>query len=129
MSDSFTTEIHGAIENLPGSLSARRMMTRRAVEQLDALASEFGDNSALQDELAQVYLNSAQMPDMLLAEKDLTLKKAMTIYQELLDGDPQNIHFQEQTALCDLALGDSGRTEIQAAHFCCAAAARKDQTI
>ena len=106
MSDSFTKDIHGAIENLPGSLPARQMLMRRAVEQLDALAAESDDNPALQDELAQAYFNSAQLPDMLLAEKDLTLKKQIGIYQKLSAADPENIHYQEQAALGYIALSD-----------------------
>ncbi len=100
------TEIHGAIENLPGSLPARQMLMRHAVEQLDALAAESADNPALQDELAQAYFNSAQLPDMPLAEKDLTLKKSIAIYQNLLAADQKNIHYQEQTALAEISLGD-----------------------
>lgn len=106
VSDSFVTEIHGAIENLPGSLPARRMLMRHAVEQLDALAAESGDNPALQEELAQAYFNSAQLPDMLLAEKDLTLKKEIAIYQKLSATDPKNARYQEQMALGEIALGD-----------------------
>lgn len=106
VSDSFITQVHGAIENLPGSLPARQMLMRHAVEQLDALALEAGDNPALQDELAQAYYNSAMLPDMLLVEKDLTLKKEIAIYRQLIAQDPANIHYQEQLALGELALGD-----------------------
>ncbi len=106
MSDSFTQEIHGAIQNLPGSLPARRILMRRAVEQLDALAAESSDNPALQDELAQAYFDSARLPDMLLAEKDLTLRKGLGIYQNLAVAAPTDTRYREQTALGDLALGD-----------------------
>ena len=106
MSNLFTTEIHGAIENLPGSLPARQMLMRHAVEQLDALAAESGDNLALLDELAQAYLNSTQLPDMTLTEKDETLRKSIAIYRRLIADDPNNIHYQEQTANAYDALGD-----------------------
>ncbi|MGI8787748.1 MAG: protein kinase domain-containing protein [Pyrinomonadaceae bacterium] len=106
MSDSFTTEIHGAIQNLPGSLPARQMLMRHAVEQLDALAAESDGNLALRDELAQAYLNSAQLPDMLLTEKDATLRKAIKIYRQLVADDPANSHYQEQMALGYSSLGD-----------------------
>ncbi len=106
VSDSFITKVHGAIENLPGSLPARQMLMRHAVEQLDALALESADNPALQDELARAYYNSAMLPDMLLVEKDLTLKKEIAIYRQLISQNPANIHYQEQLALGELALGD-----------------------
>ncbi len=106
MSDSFTKEIHGAIENLPGSLPARQMLMRHAVEQLDQLAAESADNPALQDELAQAYYSSAQLPDMSLTEKDLTLRKEIAIYGKLVAAEPSNIHYQEQMALGYGALSD-----------------------
>ena len=106
ISGSFVTEIHGAIQNLPGSLPARKLLLRHAVEQLDALAAEAGDNPALQDELAQAYFNSAELPDMLLAEKISTLKKEIAIYQKLTAEDAANIHYREQTAMAEIELGD-----------------------
>ena len=106
ISGSFITEIHTAIQNLPGSLPARQMLLRHAVEQLDALAAESGNNPALQEQLAEAYFNSAQLPDMLLAEKDSTLKKEIAVYRKLLAADPQNIQYQEKIALANLALGD-----------------------
>ena len=64
LSNSLVTEIYGAIQNLPGSLPARQLMLKRALEQLDALAEEAGDNTDLEDELATAYYNLAQLPDM-----------------------------------------------------------------
>ena len=106
MSDSFTTEIHGAIENLPGSLPARRMLMRHAVEQLDALAAESDANPILRDELAQAYLNSTNLPDMPLSEKDATLRKEIEIYRRLAAENPSNIHYREEAALGYASLGD-----------------------
>jgi len=60
----------------------------------------------LQDELARAYFNSGHLPDMLLAEKDATLKKGIEIYQRLNFQDPANIRYQEQLALGEIALGD-----------------------
>ena len=91
---------------MPGSLPARRLLLKHAVEQFDALAAESNDNPVLQDELARAYFNSARLPDMLLAEKDATLKKGIAIYQRLNIQDPANIRYQEQLALGEIALGD-----------------------
>ena len=106
MSDSFTTEIHDAIENLPGSLPARRMLMLHAVEQLDALATESDGNPLLMDELAEAYFNSTHLPDMLLVDKDATLRKEIEIYRQLIAKNPANIHYQEQMALGYASLGD-----------------------
>ncbi|MGI8467922.1 MAG: protein kinase domain-containing protein [Pyrinomonadaceae bacterium] len=106
ISGSLVTEIHGAIRDLPGSLPARQLLLTHAVEQLDALAAESSDNPALQDELAQAYFNSAQLPDMRLAEKDAILKKEIAIYQTLIAGNSENVHYREQMALGEIALGD-----------------------
>lgn len=107
LSDSFVTEIHGAIQNLPGSLPARQLLLRRATEQLDALAGESGDNRALQDELGLAYFNLASLPDMSLEEKESTNKKCVAIYEKLLLEEPNNIHYQEKLALAYMELADT----------------------
>ena len=106
VSGEFVNQIHGAIENLPGSLPARRMLLKRAVEQLDELAAESGDNPALQDELAQAYFNSAELPDMPLTEKDEIFRKEIGIYKNLIARDAGNIHYREKLALAEIELGD-----------------------
>ncbi len=109
LSDSFVTEIHGAIQNLPGSLPARQLLLRRATEQLDALAAESGDNRALQDELAGAYFNLASLPDMSLEEKELTNKKCIAVYEKLLQDESNNIHYREKLALAYLELADTAK--------------------
>ena len=106
MSDSFSTEIYGAVEHLPGSLPARRMLARYAVEQLDSLAAESKSNLELRDGLAQAYLNLGDLPDMLLVEKDATLRKAIEIYSQLNAEAPDNVHFREQTGISYAALAN-----------------------
>ena len=48
-----------AIQHLPGATRARELVTRRAVEYLDGLAAEAGDDPTLQAELAQASAVSA----------------------------------------------------------------------
>lgn len=107
LSDSFVTELHAAIQNLPGSLPARQLLLRRATEQLDALAADAGENRVLQDELAGAYTNLATLPDMSLDEKESTYTKAVAIYQNLLQTEPENALYQEQIALAYVELGDT----------------------
>lgn len=55
LANSFMFEIHDAIENLPGSTPARRLLVERALEYLDRLTQEAGDDPSLQRELAMAY--------------------------------------------------------------------------
>jgi non-specific serine/threonine protein kinase/serine/threonine-protein kinase len=52
---SFLFEFDDAIKNLPGSSTTRELVVRRAVEYLDNLASEAGDDPALLNDLAEAY--------------------------------------------------------------------------
>ncbi|HJQ69482.1 MAG TPA: protein kinase [Blastocatellia bacterium] len=55
LANSFMFEFHDAIENLPGSTPARELLVTRALEYLDGLAQEAGDDMSLQRELATAY--------------------------------------------------------------------------
>ena len=55
LANSFMFEFHDAIENLPGSTPARELLVTRALEYLDGLAQESGDDMSLQRELATAY--------------------------------------------------------------------------
>jgi tetratricopeptide (TPR) repeat protein len=48
-------EVQDEIQHLPGATRARELVTRRAVEYLDGLAAEAGDDPTLQAELAHAY--------------------------------------------------------------------------
>ena len=56
LANSLVFELHGAIENLPGSTTARELLVRRALEYLDSLARESQDDASLQRELVSAYL-------------------------------------------------------------------------
>ncbi len=55
LANSFLFEFHDAIQNLPGSTPARELVVRRALEYLDGLAKEAGDDASLRRELATAY--------------------------------------------------------------------------
>ena len=107
LSGSLITDIHGAIQNLPGSLPARQLLLRRATEQLDALAVESGDNRSLQADLARAYLAFASLPDLSINEKGAMLKKAGKVYEVLLQTEPENTRYGEQLALIYVEIGDT----------------------
>jgi non-specific serine/threonine protein kinase/serine/threonine-protein kinase len=55
LSTSFLFDFHDAIATLPGSTPARLLVVSKALEYLDSLASEAGNDRELQKELAAAY--------------------------------------------------------------------------
>ena len=55
LSTSFLFEFHDAIATLPGSTPARLLVVTKALEYLDSLAAEAGNDRELQQELAVAY--------------------------------------------------------------------------
>ncbi len=55
LANTFIFEVHGKIENLPGSLAAREMLIATSLEYLDALAKEPARDPALLFEVASAY--------------------------------------------------------------------------
>ena len=56
LTTSFLFEFHSAIQNLPGSTPARRLLVQRALEYLSKLAQRAHGDRGLQRELAEAYL-------------------------------------------------------------------------
>jgi non-specific serine/threonine protein kinase/serine/threonine-protein kinase len=55
LANSFMMDVETAIEKLPGSTPARRVLVTNSLHYLDALAAEAADNPALKRELAMAY--------------------------------------------------------------------------
>jgi non-specific serine/threonine protein kinase/serine/threonine-protein kinase len=55
LASSLIFEVQDSIENLPGTVQARQLLVKRALEYFDSLAAEDRDNVQLQRELAQGY--------------------------------------------------------------------------
>ncbi len=55
LAHSLMFEIHDSVQNLQGSTPTRRLIVTRALEYLDGLAREAGNNASLQRELATAY--------------------------------------------------------------------------
>jgi non-specific serine/threonine protein kinase/serine/threonine-protein kinase len=56
LTTSFLFEFHSAIQNLPGSTPARKLLVQRALEYLSKLAQQSRGDASLQSELAEAYL-------------------------------------------------------------------------
>ncbi|MEW6212330.1 MAG: protein kinase [Acidobacteriota bacterium] len=63
LANSFLFEFHDAIENLSGSTKARELVIKRAMEYLDSLAEESGDDPSLLRELTVAYLKVGDIND------------------------------------------------------------------
>ena len=92
ISKSVIFDVHDAIRYLPGSLLAREMLLKRAVEQLQILARDADDNPALQEDLAQAYFNVGEMQQAAgnVAESEEYHQRAAAIYQKLEAENPNN---------------------------------------
>ncbi len=61
LAHTFMFDIHDAIERLPGSTNARRLLVENALIYLDSLAREAGGDPALERELAAAYEKMADV--------------------------------------------------------------------
>ena len=113
LADSFMFEIHDAIVNIPGTTSARALMVKRALEYLDSVATESGDEPSLQRELAAGYVKvadaqghptSANVGDS--AGARASYEKAIAICNALLNRDPQDVETQRTLAMALRRQGD-----------------------
>ncbi len=105
LANSFLFKLGPKIETLPGSTEARRELVTLALEYLDRLSQEAGDDPELQRELAAAYEMvgrvqgdplSPNLGDFEGAAK--SFEKAFEIRKTLFDNDPTNL-----TAMSDMA--------------------------
>jgi tRNA A-37 threonylcarbamoyl transferase component Bud32/tetratricopeptide (TPR) repeat protein len=89
---------HDAIANLAGATETREMLVKDAVEYLDNLAEDAGDNPELQLELANAYLKIGKVQgDTYVANLGKTdnalenYEKGQTIIENVLDKNSQNV--------------------------------------
>jgi serine/threonine protein kinase len=106
-------EIHGAIQSLPGSTRAQKLLVERASAYLDSLAAESVDDTSLQLELASAYskLGDIQWARYYahLGDREGALRsqqKAFEIRRALLTAHPDNREAKLGLARSYLLLGD-----------------------
>jgi tRNA A-37 threonylcarbamoyl transferase component Bud32/tetratricopeptide (TPR) repeat protein len=104
------SEIHGALQNLSGTLEARKLLLQRATEQLDALSAEASDAPRLQLDLAIAYKTIGYLPDQPVTERTKLLQKSIDLSEKVLARDPRKIAARENLATCKLSLADFART-------------------
>jgi tetratricopeptide (TPR) repeat protein len=103
LANSVTFELHDSIKDLPGATPARKLIVDRALEYLDALSRETGNDLSLQHELAAAYEKvgdvqgypfGANIGNTVGAIN--SYRKALAIRQSLLAKDPKNRVFQQE---------------------------------
>lgn len=97
LSNSLMFEIHDSVKDLPGSTPTRELIVRRALEYLDRLAQEAGEDPSLMREMAAAYVKIGDIQGNpyganlgnLEGAKD-TYGRALAIYENLLKAAPQD---------------------------------------
>jgi len=103
LANSFVFEFHDAIQNLPGSTPARALVVKRALQYLDSLAQEAGNDPSLQRELATAYdkLGTVQNTPTVAHLGDSagampSHRKAAALREALVAGDSTNLDYQRE---------------------------------
>lgn len=113
LANSFLFEFHDAIETLPGATPARELIVQRALEYLDKLAQESGNDATLHRELASAYEKIGKIQgnsyyqnlgDTEGATKSVQM--SLQIREKLIARDPNNRDLQFELANSYQAVGD-----------------------
>jgi serine/threonine protein kinase/tetratricopeptide (TPR) repeat protein len=112
LANSLMFEIHDSVKDLHGSTPTRRLIVDRALQYLDSLAGEAGDNPALQRELATAYEKVGDIQgnpySANLGDADGALasyRKALAIREKLKDVD-ETVDTSMEMGRSYRALGD-----------------------
>ena len=113
LANSLLFEVHDAIQNLPGSTAARKLIVDRALGYLDTLAAEAKGNLSLQRELAAAYqkvgdvqggFREANLGDT--AGALASYRKSLGILEAVTAADPSNVEAQRELIRAHGKLGD-----------------------
>jgi tetratricopeptide (TPR) repeat protein len=97
LATSFLFEFHDAVQDLPGSTPARKLVVARALQYLDRLSKEAAGDASLLRDLASAYQrigdvqgnpNNANLGDSASALK--SYRKALSIAEPLIAADPSD---------------------------------------
>jgi non-specific serine/threonine protein kinase/serine/threonine-protein kinase len=122
LATSFLFEFHDAIATLPGSTKPRMLVVSKALEYLDSLAAEAGDDRDLQKELATAYdrvgdvqgnPGAANLGDIDGAIK--SYQKAQAIRRALVAGEANSLPARVDMATSTMRIGyaDFARGAVQ----------------
>jgi non-specific serine/threonine protein kinase/serine/threonine-protein kinase len=113
LANSFLFEFHDAIRDLPGSTAARELVVRRALEYLDSLAKESGDDPSLLRELATAYQKVGDVQgnpyDSNIGDTAGAIesfRKSLAIRETLANDNPSNAEDRRNLAIIYGRIGD-----------------------
>ncbi|PYS73087.1 MAG: hypothetical protein DMF69_05875 [Acidobacteria bacterium] len=98
LANSFMFEFHDSIKDVPGTLQARQLLVKRALEYLDDLSQEANDDESLKSELAIAYDRLGDITfdvDQALAIHD----KARSLNESLVKAHPKSDQYRKQLAV------------------------------
>ena len=100
LANSMLFEVDQKIENLEGATAARELIVRRALEYLDGLAREAGDDPTLLRELATAYVKTGDIQGTVLGPSLGRPRDALVSYEKakrILEGLVKSGHGDEKT--------------------------------
>jgi len=113
LANSVVFELHDAIEKLPGSTHARALLVSRALQYLDRLAAEGGNDKELRRDLALAYRKVADVQGQPgganLGDTSSALmnyEKASALFEALSRESPANPELRSELARCYLGFAD-----------------------
>ena len=114
LSDSLIFDVHDAIQNLPGSTPARKLLLDRALVYLDSVSQDAADDHDLERELAKGYQRLAAVQgsavESNLGEVDASIKsdrKALALFENVAKANPGNVQDQLNVAMMHRVLSFS----------------------
>jgi serine/threonine protein kinase len=112
LANSFLFEFHDSIQNLAGATPARELVVKRALEYLDGLSQEAGNDFSLQRELATAYekVGDVQGDPYSGSLGDTTsaldsYRKSLAIREKLAAANPTNPAIRRELAASYLKVG------------------------
>ncbi|HET9250885.1 MAG TPA: protein kinase [Candidatus Eisenbacteria bacterium] len=106
-------DIHDAIQNLPGSTKAREILVQHALEYLDRLSREAGDDPSLLNELGVAYGKIGDVqgrPEFSnlgrTADARRSYERSMELLQAASRAQPDSLEFGRNLVLTKQRLGD-----------------------
>lgn len=115
LANTFLFDFHDRIKDLAGSTPAREFVVETALEYLDKLASEAGDDLSLQRELAAAYQKVGDVQGSSVSAGDLgdtqgalaSYRNALEINEALLTADPANANARRDLGVSYYHLGSA----------------------
>lgn len=106
LANSVIFDLHDEIQNLPGSTKARKLLVEKALEYLNKLEADAGNDANLQHEIAMAYLKIADVQGQVFEqsllqtdEAEKNYRKALAILEKTVEAEPKNFEFRRDLAL------------------------------